>query len=55
MQLFDLVADPWEIKDLSGDPAQAATVARLFRELRQWQERVNDTLPLDPAMFGLNA
>ncbi len=53
MQLFDLAADPWEIKDLSADPNQAATISHLFQELRKWQETVNDKLTLDPDAFGI--
>jgi arylsulfatase A-like enzyme len=42
-QLFDLAADPWEMRDLAADPAQGPTVARL-RELlqayrREWDDK----------------
>jgi choline-sulfatase len=33
-QLFDLVEDPNETRDLAGDPAHAATLADCERELR---------------------
>jgi len=46
-QLFDLEADPWETRDLSGDAAHAATLARLAERLRVWQKETDD--PLAPA------
>lgn len=42
LQLFDLRADPDELHDLSGDPAQAATIARLQSRLRLWQTQTGD-------------
>jgi choline-sulfatase len=53
IQLFDIEKDPWEMKNLANNPANAATIAELFRELKKWQGRVNDTLILDPAVFGI--
>lgn len=42
-QLFDLAADPWEMKNLADDAEHAATVARLQRALReQWQALGDD-------------
>lgn len=38
VQLFDLVADPDERRDLAADPAHAATVARLTGLLRDWED-----------------
>jgi arylsulfatase A-like enzyme len=35
-QLFDLAADPHELRDLSGEPAQAAMVAELRQKLDGW-------------------
>jgi len=55
VQLFDLENDPWEIKNLAGEPAHQPTIAELFRELKKWQATVNDTLPLDPAAFGVQS
>jgi arylsulfatase A-like enzyme len=55
VQFFDLVKDPWEMKNLAGDSAQAASVASLFRELKKWQETVGDTMVLDPAAFNIHA
>jgi choline-sulfatase len=53
IQLFDIQKDPWEMKNLAADPANAATITELFRELKKWQITVNDTLALDPAVFGI--
>ena len=35
-QLFDTLADPWETKDLAGDPAHAAKLAELRAECDRW-------------------
>ena len=45
-QLFDLEADPHEVHDLAGDPAQASRIRDLFEALRAEQRRFGDTLPL---------
>jgi len=55
VQLFDLEKDPWEMKNLAEDAAHAATITGLFRELKQWQAKVNDALVLDAAEFGIQA
>ena len=44
LQLFDLDADPWELNDLSADPAHAAHIRRLAAVLEQWQREVEDPL-----------
>jgi N-sulfoglucosamine sulfohydrolase len=49
-ELYDLQADPWEFDDLAGDPAQAATLARLQAALLDWRRQTNDPL-LDSAGF----
>ena len=55
MQLFDIVKDPWEMKDLSSDPANAAMISELFRELTKWQATISDKLVLNPASFDIKA
>jgi len=45
-QLFDLQEDPFELKDLSADPAQAERIAGLWKKLEEWQERSGDEAPL---------
>jgi arylsulfatase A-like enzyme len=41
-QLFDLVEDPLEMKDLSADPAYAKQRASLDARLREWQKQTGD-------------
>jgi arylsulfatase A-like enzyme len=45
-QFFDLKDDPAETKDLSGEPAHAADVARLAALLKDWQKKLDDKQPL---------
>ena len=46
--LFDLQADPWETKNLAGEPSLAAVRERLAAALREWRTQTDDPL-LDPA------
>jgi arylsulfatase A-like enzyme len=41
-QLFDVIADPWELRDLSADPAQAARLDQMKKLLAAEQERFED-------------
>jgi len=41
-ELYDLTADPWETKNLAGDPAHQATLARLRGALEDWIKRTGD-------------
>jgi arylsulfatase A-like enzyme len=43
-QLFDLKADPDELRDLSADPAQAERVKEMAGLLADWQKQLNDPL-----------
>ncbi len=45
-QLFDLVADPAEIDNLSADPEHAGLIDELTALLVQWQRRLGDTQPV---------
>ena len=45
-QLFDLEADPFEMKDLSGDAAQADKVKELLAVMAEQQKLFGDTDPL---------
>ncbi|OCT15578.1 hypothetical protein A8709_16025 [Paenibacillus pectinilyticus] len=45
-QLFDLLNDPWEMSDVSEDPAMHAHIQRLEEELQAWQKDVQDPLLL---------
>lgn len=42
-QLFDIAEDPWEQRNLVGDPAREATVRRLRGELERWRGELGDT------------
>lgn len=46
VQLFDLQADPYEVKDLSSDPKQAARIAELTSALEGEMKRFGDTQAL---------
>lgn len=41
-ELYDLAADPGEVRNLAADPAHAATLADLRRRCRAWQEATTD-------------
>ena len=45
-QLFDLMTDPWETHDLSGDAAYSPTMTRLKAELSRWQTELDDPTPI---------
>ena len=45
-QLFDLENDPQEMNDLSADAAQAGRIESLMELLSQWQQQLDDPLPL---------
>lgn len=53
LQLFDVIADPWEIDDVSHGPHAGATIMRLLAQLRELQAELDDNLPLsaDPASY----
>jgi len=48
-QLFDLVRDPYELRNLANDPQYRPIVARLLEELRRWQKQLDDPHPLSAA------
>lgn len=41
-ELYDLTADPDEVRNLAADPAAAEVLGRLRANLRAWQEATND-------------
>jgi len=41
-ELYDTVADPHQIRNLSADPAHAATLARMRKAVTDWMARVGD-------------
>jgi hypothetical protein len=38
-ELFDTLSDPWEVKNIAGDPANAAKLAELRAECDAWLAR----------------
>lgn len=55
-ELFDLEADPDEMRNLSEDPAEKERIAALTGKLVEWQKRLGDPAPLsvqapEPAAF----
>jgi len=48
-QLFDLAADPHEMNNLAGDPAQAGRIEALMARLREAQQKMGDGQPLKVA------
>lgn len=44
-QLFDLEADPWELRNLAADPAQAAALAALRAQLCRYRDDLDDRQP----------
>jgi arylsulfatase A-like enzyme len=50
VQLFDLDADPWETRDLAGDPDQADRLRRLASTLSDWQRQAADPMAGIPVL-----
>ncbi|MBI1353903.1 MAG: sulfatase-like hydrolase/transferase [Acidobacteria bacterium] len=48
-QLFDLQSDPYEMKNLAEDPAQASRVSRMMGMIADWQKKLGDDQPLSVA------
>ena len=44
--LFDLEADPLEMTNLAKNPDRSSDIERLVCEMKAWQQRLGDTLPL---------
>ena len=47
IQLFDIENDPWEMHDLSEDPASAQVKADLVQQLTGLQQELGDKLKLE--------
>jgi hypothetical protein len=43
-ELYDLLADPYEFRNLADDAEHAATLAELTTQLADWRIRTNDPL-----------
>jgi arylsulfatase A-like enzyme len=54
-ELYDLETDPWELRNLAADPAQAEVCAALERRLLRWCVHTEDGTPrplsFDPTTF----
>lgn len=44
-ELYDVIADPHEFKNLAADPRHAGTLAALREKLNQWGRETNDVVP----------
>lgn len=44
-ELYDLIADPGELRNLATEPAAASERARLSREVDEWMRRTGDPFP----------
>ena len=58
LQLFDMAADPWQTRDLAGDPAQDGTIRDLLAALRRRQAELDDpsgdwTAEIDGSWYGV--
>lgn len=42
IELYDLTTDPWELRNLAGDPAYAGQVRELASVLQEWMEGTDD-------------
>jgi arylsulfatase A-like enzyme len=51
-QLFDMEKDPWEITSLDASP-NTQFVSDLLQRLKRWQDKVGDTLALNPKACGI--
>jgi len=46
MHRFDLETDPYELNDLSADPAQAQVIDKMNRLMQGWQAQLGDPMRL---------
>jgi arylsulfatase A-like enzyme len=52
VQLFDLAADPLEMKNLAGETAHADHIRTLRARLKEWMRSVDDPLDIDKPLWG---
>ena len=45
-ELYDLVADPWELRNVAGDPANAAVISEMRALLGDWMMATEDPDPV---------
>ena len=53
--LYDNVADPYQVKNLAGDPKQAPLIKELDEKIMAWQKVSGDTFPLAEAAKKLSS
>jgi arylsulfatase A-like enzyme len=53
-ELYDLDADPHELKNLAADPGHAETLAKLRRALDDWAKETKDFVPRDRTPDGFD-
>jgi choline-sulfatase len=53
IQLFDLENDPWEMHNVSDDPAMASVKAELMQRLKHLQQELEDPLNLEDPLRGV--
>jgi choline-sulfatase len=53
-QLFDLRNDPWEMKDLAGDPAQVERIGKMTEMLKSMMAEAGDPVRLDLPDWGMS-
>ena len=51
IQLFDLSNDPWEMRNLAGNPKYASTVEVMDRKLRELMRQMHDPMPPEKVFF----
>ncbi len=52
-ELYDLVADPWELNNVASDPANVGTIAEMRALLLKWATDTEDYAPVPlPTTFG---
>lgn len=53
-ELYDLTKDPFEVRNLAGDPKHEAQVVKLRKRLDDWIQRTKDRGPESEAMYDSN-
>lgn len=51
IQVFDIDNDPWEMHDLSNDPAAAGVKADLMQRLKRMQVELDDKVNLEHPVY----
>jgi arylsulfatase A-like enzyme len=51
-QLFQMQQDPWELRNLAGDPQSAGKVAEMTAVLKGWMRKTGDAMDLDKPNWG---